>query len=250
MTILMQGLGGTAPEGWLAVLVSWLLPLVAVLLTGAAVKLADDVLDRHLDACRGRITSYNLLQEGSTTYALAFLAVAAALDPPRATSLFAAAYAVGMVGTAGERLPSGLKGYQESLLLLGGLGLWWGWQEIVSSLAVVGAWQLIDDMLDGLPVRPMASSDGRTPSRDRRASLGDGWMPPGNGRTIPGGWHAITAGSFRSIVLVVLLGGIGLAIDPLKTVAAAISGAFIEAGDWCLNRRKGAIPRVSDGGEG
>lgn len=110
----------------------------AVILSGVAIKVLDDYLDRR-DWEDDR---------AAPAYALLALSAGVALAPGLASSLFLAAYAVGMLMDLDQRYPTGLAGWQEILIVvLGGL-LLTGWREMLGSLALMVAVQSGDDLLD------------------------------------------------------------------------------------------------------
>ncbi len=111
---------------------------LALLLTGLAVKLMDDGLDNSpADGTPARLP-----------YALVGLTAGALLCLPWTASLFLSAYAVGMGYSLTDRMPTGLTGWQESLLATGfGIALL-GPQEMFGSLLVMLCIQLADDACD------------------------------------------------------------------------------------------------------
>jgi len=115
----------------------------SLLLTGAAIKTMDDSLDAP-SAPSACLTE----QPGALAYALLFLAGGAGLNAALAISLFFAAYAIGMAYDLTEKMPSGLYGYQESLLVAGVGAALFGWAEMLGSLLVIACIQLLDDLRD------------------------------------------------------------------------------------------------------
>lgn len=121
---------------------------LAVLAVAAAVKLMDDAVDLPADRDLGRPNWALLLGRASTPYALLLFALAAALDAPLAVALFCAAYVWGMAGTMRERTPAGLPGIAEAGLALALAVLAAGAEVALFALALVGAAELLDDVLD------------------------------------------------------------------------------------------------------
>lgn len=158
------------PAGQAAGVYTWSIlvkQVVAILCAGMAIRLMDDVVDRASDKSIGLVTSVDQLADTALVYALAALATGAFLAPALVGALFLAAYAVGMGGDLKRRLPSGLSGYQESVLVIAigiaGAGVW-----IMSwAVAVMVALQAIDDLRD-------LTIDGRTGSRNMCQVLGQG----------------------------------------------------------------------------
>lgn len=88
------------------------------------------------------------LGRGVAAYGLLLFAVAVSLDAVSACTLFFAAYSVGMFKDPNLILPTCFPAWIESLLVTTGGILLWGWQPMVSSLAIMVGVQLIDDYLD------------------------------------------------------------------------------------------------------
>jgi len=126
-----------------------LLQPAALFLTGMVIKLTDDYLDElsEGDAAETR-TLAQKLGRGVAAYCLLLFAVAVSLDAVSSSTLFLAAYAVGMGKDPNLILPTSFPAWIESVLATGGGILLWGWQPMVSSLAIMAAVQLIDDYLD------------------------------------------------------------------------------------------------------
>jgi len=116
-----------------------------VIATGLSIKMMDDYLDKDLDL-HGNL--YHFLEEGILPYALVALALAALADASLSVSLFLSAYCVGMVFSPLDRLPTGLVGYQECLLVMGIQLLFIPWRRVVCSLAVLLWVQILDDVID------------------------------------------------------------------------------------------------------
>lgn len=123
----------------------WALVRAAVAVGGTAyaVKVMDDGLDEPETVSAARVA-----------YALAALAVAAAADRSLALAGFFASYAWGMAAgprafRGGDRLPSGLFGWMESLAALALAGWVAGPRPGLAALCAAGAVQCADDVLDG-----------------------------------------------------------------------------------------------------
>ncbi|GAB6875681.1 hypothetical protein [Thermaerobacter litoralis] len=177
----------------------------AVLLTGAAVKLMDDVLDREEDAWAGRPNLAARLGPGATAYALAALALAAALSLRDAVLLFWASYAWGMAHDGRLRLPSGLQAWQETTLTVALAVTAAGLGDTLAALALVGSVQLLDDWVDLRRERASAQHRPTAAPEERAAGPARNW--------------AARLGPEEA-----LLAGLGLALvaaawDPLRAVA-------------------------------
>jgi len=107
----------------------------------------DDYLDQDIDALENQPNIYISLEYGGLPYALFLFSLAFILDPITALSLFFASFAVGMVGNLTAIMPSGLYGYQESIIVAL-LGFIIFKIEMLSSLLIITTIQLWDDLLD------------------------------------------------------------------------------------------------------
>jgi 4-hydroxybenzoate polyprenyltransferase len=120
----------------------------SALFCAIAVKLADDYLDKNTDALTN---SFNWCQEygdGTIIYAMLFLAVSAAFAPAIGISLFIGSYMIGMFHDLKISFPSGLTGFQESILLFIANLLFFGWNYTLFALLFVFSLQLLDDLID------------------------------------------------------------------------------------------------------
>lgn len=109
----------------------------AILLVAASVRTLDDTVDEPERATAAGVSYVGLL-----------LALAAALAAEKAVPLFLACYAYGMTGHLSRRLPSGLTGLSESLLVVL-LGAWrFGVPLMLAALSVIAFIQSLDDVID------------------------------------------------------------------------------------------------------
>lgn len=127
---------------------SFLTTTAAVACCAAAIKLADDYLDSEADAVVGKTNWAKVLGPGAMLYAMFLLALAAGINATLSLSLFFASYISGMFSYLGDKYPSRLTGFQESLLaFIVGIMLF-GWNNMLFSLSFVAAIQLFDDYID------------------------------------------------------------------------------------------------------
>ena len=121
---------------------------LAVFLTALAVKALDDLLDEpERDAGEAGRT----VGRGGpwlAAYIAAALVLAAGLAPGASVSLFLMAYAVGMLPSLSEKLPSGLPSWAESVAALAIAVLLDGPLETLGSLLVIAGAQAFDDYRD------------------------------------------------------------------------------------------------------
>lgn len=120
----------------------------ALLMTGVAVKLMDDFLDEEVDRELGHENLAARLGRATLPYALVLLGLGMALATRVSLAMFLAAYSLGMAGDLSRRLPTGLKGYQESLVTVGLGAMVSGWRTMAAALAVVVWLQAADDLVD------------------------------------------------------------------------------------------------------
>lgn len=122
--------------------------MVAVACCSAAVKLADDYLDKEYDTLAGKTNWAGFFDKGTMLYAMFLLALAAGINASLSLSLFLGSYIVGMFNNMRDKFPSHLNGFQESLIaFIFGL-LLFGWSYMLFSLTFILALQLFDDYLD------------------------------------------------------------------------------------------------------
>lgn len=108
----------------------------------------DDYLDQEVDKLTGKKTLAVRLERAIVPYTLVLFSLAVSLNSSWALSLFWASYILGMGYDLKNYLPSKLKAYQESLLLLI-IGIaFLSVKEIISSLFIIFNIQLIDDLID------------------------------------------------------------------------------------------------------
>lgn len=116
---------------------------LSLLLTGTAIKIMDDNLD-----IPDQSAAWLAGDRSALPYSLLFFAGGAALNAATAISLFFAAYCLGMAFNLMEKMPSGLYGYQESLLVAVSGIAFFGWGEMAGSLFIIACIQLVDDLRD------------------------------------------------------------------------------------------------------
>lgn len=119
----------------------------SIFLTGIVIKIMDDYLDQDIDVIEKQPNLYIALEYGGLPYTLLLLSLAIMLDFITALSLFFSSFAVGMAGKLTVKMPSGLYGYHESLIVVL-LGFIIFKLEMVSSLLIIVTIQLWDDFLD------------------------------------------------------------------------------------------------------
>ncbi|NLP18130.1 MAG: hypothetical protein GX376_03430 [Firmicutes bacterium] len=132
--------------------VEFCMQVIAIFLVGVVIKLIDDYLDEmdesykpndHRNACLAK-----RLGRGIAPYGLLLFATAVSLDAGSASTLFFAAYVVGMVKDPDLVLPTYLSAWGESLIVITIGMLLWGYPEMLSSTVIMAAVQLIDDYKD------------------------------------------------------------------------------------------------------
>ncbi len=120
----------------------------AVTCCAAAVKFADDYLDREYDAIVGKTNWAEMFDKGTMLYAMFLLALSASIDASLSLSLFLGSYIIGMFNNMRQRFPSRLNGFQESMVAFSVGLVFFGWNYMLFSLSFVLAIQLFDDYLD------------------------------------------------------------------------------------------------------
>lgn len=122
--------------------------MIAVIFCSAAVKLADDYLDKDLDINTGRNNWADFIGNGTMVYAMMLLVLAAGMNAAVSMPLFLASYIVGMFNDMKSIFPSHLNGFQESLLVMLLGIIFFGWNLMCFAVFFILALQLFDDCLD------------------------------------------------------------------------------------------------------
>ena len=108
----------------------------------------DDFMDMEIDKLLKQKNISMVLGTGNVSYMLLAFALACKMNIDVAATLFLASYAIGMMGSLTAKMPSGLYGYQESILTFF-LGVYFfGLYEMLSSIFIIISIQLWDDFLD------------------------------------------------------------------------------------------------------
>ncbi|MCK8827959.1 hypothetical protein MWH25_09430 [Natroniella acetigena] len=121
--------------------------IATVFLVGLVIKIMDDYLDQEIDRLNERKTLAIKLQRGVVPYTLLLFSFAVLINYQLTISLFWASYIIGM-GISNNSLPTGLKSYQEVLIMLGLGFLVLQWKLFLFTLAIILFIQLIDDFID------------------------------------------------------------------------------------------------------
>jgi len=118
-----------------------------VFLTGFVIKMLDDYTDEEFDKLVGSPNITVVLGTGIISYAILFFSLACVLNVEISVSLFLASFSLGMTGNLFVKMPSGLKGYQESLLTTV-LGIILFKRQMVAALLLMSSVHLLDDYFD------------------------------------------------------------------------------------------------------
>lgn len=187
--------------------------VIAVLCSGFAVKLMDDFLDEPEDSMRGVLTTSSRFGRAAAPYAMLLLAIGASMNLSWTVSLFLASYCLGMFNAPQERLPSALKGYQESGLAFALCMAVAGYQETIHSFLLMAAWGTIDAIVDR-----------ELDPRERQSGYG-----------MPARLKPLMQAEFSLPVSVWIL-SYGYALQPAKTVIVSVVAAIIEAISFAMSR--------------
>ena len=113
--------------------------LIYIYLVGFIIKIMDDIIDEDYP---------EYIYKALLPYILISLLISTIVDYKNTAGLFMASYIVGMYADINDKLLSGLKGYQESILVfILGLSIL-GWPAFNFCLSVIIAIHLIDDVID------------------------------------------------------------------------------------------------------
>lgn len=122
--------------------------VIAALLSGIAVKIMDDCIDREYDAALGLPSLSNRYGTGIAAYGMLSLLLACVSHITLAVALFTSAYAVGMGFTDTTIYPTKLIGRGEVLLAIVISLSFTGIRMTVLALSVMVGAQLIDNWID------------------------------------------------------------------------------------------------------
>lgn len=118
--------------------------LAATFLTGIVIKLLDDYMDEELPS---KLLSPER-KDGILPYSLITFSIAAALNLTYTVTLFSGAYVLGMFFHMQQKLPTGLTGLEESLIIIFINLLIFPFAAVLTSLLVILFIQSIDDLID------------------------------------------------------------------------------------------------------
>ncbi|MCR4430614.1 MAG: hypothetical protein NUV45_06300 [Tepidanaerobacteraceae bacterium] len=121
---------------------------ISIFLTGIVIKLMDDYMDSEFDDLIKNINLAKFLGKGVVPYTLFVFSLASMLNYSAAITLFFASYITGMTTNFDEKMPSGLFGYQEMIIIFLFGCIVFGTAEMFSSLFLIIAIQLWDDYVD------------------------------------------------------------------------------------------------------
>lgn len=122
--------------------------VLAALLTGIAVKVMDDCVDREYDAALGLPNLSNRYGTGVAAYGMLSLLLACVSNIMLAVALFTSAYAVGMGFTDKTTYPTRLTGRKEVLIAVVISLSITGFRTTALALSIMVAAQLIDNWID------------------------------------------------------------------------------------------------------
>lgn len=107
----------------------------------------DDCIDQEFDRLVGSPNIAIPIGSGVLSYSILIYSLACVLDAKTAVSLFLSSFSLGMTGNLFIKMPSGLRGYQESLLT-SALGIILFKRQMIASLLLMASIQLFDDYFD------------------------------------------------------------------------------------------------------
>jgi len=146
-----------------------LIVFVSAFLTGAVIKIMDDLLDQEVDRAQRKPNLVALVGNGVVPYAMLALMVAVVLRPTVAISLFCAAYAVGMGHDLRSTYPTRVQGWGEAAAVLVFSMMVAGFLVSTSAILLMLSIQIADNIVDDEPVpwplsSLMGSGVGKTPA--------------------------------------------------------------------------------------
>ncbi|UNC91900.1 hypothetical protein [Candidatus Contubernalis alkaliaceticus] len=121
---------------------------LSVLFIGITIKFLDDIIDAEMDKTNGKINWFNYVGTGILPYIFILFSLAVIFNKNLTIPLFLSAYVVGMGKEYSSRYLLGIVGWTESLIIITIVVIFFGWQNGLTSLAVLLAIQLVDDLID------------------------------------------------------------------------------------------------------
>lgn len=121
---------------------------LSVLLIGITIKFLDDIIDAQSDKIVGKKNWWNDKGTGILPYTFIIFSLAVILNKNLTVPLFLSAYVVGMGKEYNSKYLLGIDGWAESLIIISMVIFFFGWQNGLTSLAILFAIQFIDDLMD------------------------------------------------------------------------------------------------------
>ena len=119
-----------------------------IFVIGIVIKLMDDSLDQELDKLKGTKNLAVNIGQVIMPYSLILMIIALSLNYKESVGFFCASYILGMTYDFKKKLPTYLKGWQESILVLVISIFMTSVYNIISALVLILLLQLIDDAID------------------------------------------------------------------------------------------------------
>lgn len=121
--------------------------MIASIMVGFVIKLLDDYIDDDSKFIYNN-SLIDRLGKGIVPYSMIIFSIGAGIDIEYSVTLMSACYMVGMFHDLYMKLPTGLRGYQESIILLFLNTYLFSFKIIITSLVVILLIQFIDDLVD------------------------------------------------------------------------------------------------------
>ncbi len=121
---------------------------IACLITGFIMKLMDDFIDKDIFHISSDDLSKPLIETAIFPYSILALAIAAGINVEYTVTLTASCYMIGMFHDLHMKLPTGLSGYGESIILFIMNIYLFSLQSITTSLIAIFLIQCMDDLQD------------------------------------------------------------------------------------------------------
>ncbi len=121
---------------------------LGIYFTGIVIKLMDDYLDLKEDKLNEEFNFFYLLHKGILPYTLIIFFIALSFNFNEALTLFSSSYIIGMGYEWKTKYSSGLKGWQESIIIMIITIYFTSFHKFFLSFIFILSAQLIDDLID------------------------------------------------------------------------------------------------------
>ncbi|WZL74955.1 hypothetical protein QBE52_09790 [Clostridiaceae bacterium 35-E11] len=122
--------------------------IICSILVGLVIRILDDYIDQDIQYVGKSNYIIEKFEKSIFPYSILFVTIAAGIHLQYTITLISSCYIVGMFHDLHMKLPTGLNGYSESIILVIINIFLFSFKDIVTSLMIIILIQCIDDLLD------------------------------------------------------------------------------------------------------